>query len=183
MKSLIMLARCKLSSRVNQIYREAFFDDPAFPQRELAAAIASKVFYYLEEYEESLRLALEAGDKFNINEKSQYVETLIHKCIDKYIEKRVQIFDQKDDSVKIDEKMEGVINKMFDRCFQDGQLNQAIGIALESRRLDMIREAIEKSNDLEASLSYTYTISENIIKSKALRNEILRMLLLIYEQR
>jgi len=36
----------------------------------LAASIASKVFYFLEEYEESLRLALEAGDKFDINEKS-----------------------------------------------------------------------------------------------------------------
>lgn len=98
---------------------EAFFDDPTFPQRELAASIASKVFYYLEEYEESLRLALEAGDKFDLNEKSQYVETLIHKCIDKYIEKRVAIFDQKDESVKIDDKMEAVINKMFDRCFYD----------------------------------------------------------------
>jgi 26S proteasome regulatory subunit N2 len=83
----------------------------------LAASIASKVFYYLEEYEESLRLALEAGDKFDLNEKSQYVETLIHKCIDRYIEKRVQIFDHKQEGIIVDNKMEGVINKMFDRCF------------------------------------------------------------------
>jgi len=62
-------------------------------------------------------------------------------------------------------------------------LNQAIGIALESRRLDKIKEAIERSNDLEAKLSYTFTIAQNIIKSKDLRNEILRLLLLIYEQR
>jgi 26S proteasome regulatory subunit N2 len=40
------------------------------------------VFYYLEEYEESLRLALEAGSRFDLNERTQYVETLIHKCID-----------------------------------------------------------------------------------------------------
>ncbi len=75
------------------------------------------MFYYLEEYEESLRLALEAGDKFDLNERSQYVETLIHKCIDKYIEKRVAIFDRKEEGIEIDAKMEGVINKMFDRCF------------------------------------------------------------------
>jgi len=43
----------------------------------------------LEEYEEALRLALEAGEKFDLNERSQYVETLLNKCIDKYIEKRV----------------------------------------------------------------------------------------------
>jgi 26S proteasome regulatory subunit N2 len=71
------------------LYSEALIDEPSFPEKELAASIASKVFYYLEEYEESLRLALEAGEKFDLNERSQYVETLIHKCIDKYIEKRV----------------------------------------------------------------------------------------------
>jgi 26S proteasome regulatory subunit N2 len=102
---------------LTNFYSEAFFDDPSFPQRELAASIASKVFYYLEEYEESLRLALEAGDKFNLLEKSQYVETLIHKCIDKYIEKRVQIYDSNDSTVVIDPKMEQVINRMFEKCF------------------------------------------------------------------
>lgn len=50
--------------------------------------MASKVFYYLEEYDEALRLALDAGDKFNLNDKSKYVETLIHKCIDSYIVKK-----------------------------------------------------------------------------------------------
>ena len=100
-------------------FSEAYVDDPTFPQRDLAASLASKVFYYLEEYEEALRLALEAGDKFNLNEKSQYVETLVHKCIDKYIEKRVAKIDRKEENVEIDGKMENVINKMFDRCYED----------------------------------------------------------------
>lgn len=176
----MMSAKCRRDS-VNQIFREAFFDDPTFPQRELAASIASKVFYYLEEYEESLRLALEAGDKFDLNERSQYVETLIHKCIDRYIERKVQIFEQKLEGVVIDAKMEGVINKMFDRCFNDGQYNQAIGIALESRRLDKIRESIERSNDVEQKLGYTFTIAQTQVKSKTFRTEILRLLILIYE--
>jgi len=134
-------------------------DDSSFPQRDLAASIASKVFYYLEEYEEALRLALEAGDKFDLNERSQYVETLVHKCIDKYIEKRVAIVDRKEPGIEIDAKMEGVITKMFERCYQDQQFNQAIGVALESRRLDKVREAIEKSRDIEDKLSYTFTIA------------------------
>lgn len=157
-------------------------DDTHFPQRELAASIASKVFYYLEEYEEALRLALEAGEKFNLNERSQYVETLVHKCIDKYIEKRVAIVDRKEEGVAIYPKMENVINRMFDRCFEDGQFNQAIGVALESRRLDKMREAIEKSHDIEEKLGYTFTIALNIVKSnKEFRNQILRHLLAIYE--
>ena len=55
--------------------------------------------------------------------------------------------------------MESVINKMFDRCFYDNQFNQAIGIALESRRLDKVKESIEKSNDVVAKLGYTFTIA------------------------
>ena len=118
-----MSQRCKLisdESFVNQIIcSEAYVDDPGFPQKDLAASLASKVFYYLEEYEEALRLALEAGEKFDLNERSQYVETLVHKCIDKYIEKRVAIVDRKEEGIQIDPKMEGVITKMFDRCYQD----------------------------------------------------------------
>ena len=51
------------------VYREALKDEDNFPEKNLAASIASKVFYYLEEYEESLRLALEAGNKFDLNER------------------------------------------------------------------------------------------------------------------
>lgn len=147
----------------------------------MAASIASKVFYYLEEYEESLRLALEAGDKFDLNAKDQYTETLVHKCIDNYIERRVQQIDNKNEQVVIDRKMESVVNRMFDNCFRDDRTNQAIGIALESRRLDIIKASIEKASDVEEKLAYTFTIAQNIVKSKSFRNEILRLLLLIYE--
>jgi 26S proteasome regulatory subunit N2 len=140
-------------------------DDDSFPQRELAASIASKVFYYLEEYEEALRLALAAGDKFNLNERSQYVETLVHKCIDKYVEKRVAIVDRKEEGVVVDPKMENVVERMLLRCYDDGQFNQAIGVALEARRLDKVREAIESSNDIEDKLSYAFTIAQNIVRS------------------
>ena len=64
--------------------------------------MASKVFYYLEEFDESLRLALEAGDMFDLNEKSLYVETLINKCIDRYIKLRQDIVENKDGAPAID---------------------------------------------------------------------------------
>lgn len=77
----------------------------------------------MEEYEEALRLALVAGDRFNLMEKSQYVDTLISKCVDEYIALRIRVYDKKDTSVKVDPKMEEVINRMFDRCFDDGEFN------------------------------------------------------------
>jgi 26S proteasome regulatory subunit N2 len=68
---------------------ESLMDEESFPEKQLAASIASKVFYYLQEHDEALRLALEAGDRFDITRDDLYTETLVHKCIDLYITKRV----------------------------------------------------------------------------------------------
>jgi len=141
---------------------ESFVENPQFPERALAASVASKVFYYLEEFDESLRLALEAGDMFDLHTKNQYVDTLINKCIDRYIKLRQEIVDAKSNqqTVQIDPKMEIVIDKMFKRCITDKKYKQAIGIALESRRLDKVKEAIEISNEqVEENLGYTFTIA------------------------
>jgi 26S proteasome regulatory subunit N2 len=107
-----------------------------------------------------LRLALAAGDLFDITSKSEYVETLIckrcllpvfvcpsvelvlyffsllhtAKCIDKYVELRTQ-----SEPAEIDPRMEEVMERMFQRCYTDGCYNHAIGIALDSRRLDKVQ--------------------------------------------
>lgn len=78
---------------------ESLMDEESFPEKQLAASIASKVFYYLQEHDEALRLALEAGDRFDISHDTLYTETLVHKCIDLYIQKRVAIVDHNDQTV------------------------------------------------------------------------------------
>ena len=102
---------------------ETLADEPAFPEKELACSVASKVLYYLEEYEEALILALKSGEKFNLNERSKYVDTLIAKCIDDYISIKTKQYEDPELVCEIDPKMEDVINKMFDRCFNDGQFS------------------------------------------------------------
>lgn len=89
-------------------------DEEDFPQRELAASVASKVFYHLEEYEDALSSALDAGSMFDITQETQYVQTLVHKCIDSYTVKRVAIVEKKDESVKIDPKMEAIVDRKFE---------------------------------------------------------------------
>lgn len=49
---------------------------------------------------------------------------------------------------KIDERLEAVVERMFERCFTEGQFKQAIGIALETRRLDVVEKAILKGRNL-----------------------------------
>ena len=78
----------KLHSIVDQFWAEisdavplieSLSEDTTFPQRDLAASLASKCFFHLEEYSDALRLAMAAGKYFDVNCKSQYVETLIGK--------------------------------------------------------------------------------------------------------
>ena len=42
----------------------------------------------------------------------------------------------------IDPKLESIVNRMFKRCFEDREYKQAIGIALETRRNDILQKAI-----------------------------------------
>jgi len=114
-----------------------------------------QVFYYLEQLGESLTFALGAGQKFDVSSKSEYVETLISKGIDQYIALRVQLLESKpalSDEAKatlIDPRLEVLVERMFQRCFADGEYKQALGIALETRRLDHLRTAITVSGMLQ----------------------------------
>lgn len=64
---------------------EALYEDESFPERELAALVASKVYYHLQEYNESMVLALGAGKLFKLDNGGEYEETIIAKCVDTFI--------------------------------------------------------------------------------------------------
>jgi len=50
----------------------------------LAALVASKVYFNLGSFEDSLNFALEAGDMFDVSERSEFVQMIINHCIDQY---------------------------------------------------------------------------------------------------
>lgn len=62
--------------------REALCEDESFPERQLASLLAAKVYYHLQEYNESMVFALGAGKLFNIEEGGEFEETIIckNKC-------------------------------------------------------------------------------------------------------
>ena len=64
---------------------EALYEDTSFPERELAALVAAKVYYHLGEYNESMVFALHAGTQFDLGRKGEFEDTIISKCIDTYI--------------------------------------------------------------------------------------------------
>lgn len=76
---------------------------------------------------------------------------LLAKCIDHYTKLRVENAELPEDEEKksIDPRLEGIVNKMFLRCLDDHKYKQAIGIALETRRLDMFEKTILESVSIQ----------------------------------
>ena len=198
---------------------ETLYEDDSFQRRDLAAVVASKVFYHLEELDDALKYALGAGELFDVSDKSEYVETLVAKCIDEYIAQKQNEYNQThkshtkpitlataaspsttDDSTTaattaasasssvvvaaatpIDPRLVTVVERMFQRCYDDGQYHQALGIAIESKRLDQVKQAIRLSPDTRAMLSYAYQLSQSLVLSHGFRQQLLETLVELYE--
>ncbi|RKF62571.1 26S proteasome non-ATPase regulatory subunit 1-like protein A [Erysiphe neolycopersici] len=64
---------------------ETLYEDKDFSERQLAALVLAKVYYHLQEYDDSMTFALGAGDLFQFDNHGEFEETIISKCIDTYI--------------------------------------------------------------------------------------------------
>ena len=205
----------EIATAISQIWE--FADDDSFDGKEIAAALASKVFFHLEAYEDALKLALSAGKYFDLNQKNEYVETLIAKAIDEYIALRngnaedspfgFVIEDNEgpvtsstgdmDESngplaksltsisaVEIDARLEAIVERMFERCFADEAYFQAIGIAIEARRIDKVGESVARCKSEEQKailLKYILNTAIDIIGSRSFRLEVIQTIINLFE--
>ena len=243
---------------------EALYEDTQFPERELAALVAAKVYYNLQEYNESMMFALGAGALFNIEHEGEFEETIISKCVDTYIalsdapstadpsqpstqlntafpvttngasstsaslasptmpfsqatlpsksllsrQDSTTTFDPSAQNVNqpipgslhpsiaeqrgILPSLQEVIERLFERCFQERRYRQVVGIAVEARNFDVLRRAIlrasrdEKSTpkpsknkvgQAEELLEYLLGICMDVVQERGLRQELLRLIL------
>ncbi|CAG0919675.1 unnamed protein product [Notodromas monacha] len=215
----------EISEHIEKI--EVLYEDKNFSHRNLAALVASKVFYHLGSYQDSLYFALGAAGLFDVNSSSQYVTTIVAKCIDHYTKLRLvkiakekkalgKAFDdgnfvitgqpelipsesvmltlsgldggRKMDAISrpmnpnepVDPRLEQIVDRMFQRCFDHGQFKQALGIALETRRMDVFEKSILSSDDVLGMLSYAFKVTMSLIDERQFRNEVLRTLVNLY---
>ncbi|XP_065075049.1 26S proteasome non-ATPase regulatory subunit 1 [Ochlerotatus camptorhynchus] len=168
----------EISEAVEKI--EILHEDKGFAQHDLAALVASKVYYHLGSFEDSLTYALGAGDLFDVNARNEYVDTIIAKCIDHYTHLRVQLAENPTKAKAIDARLEAIVNRMIQRCLDDGQSRQALGIALETRRMDVVESSIMKADDIPGMLAYAFQITMSLIQNRAFRNTVLRCLVGLY---
>ncbi|KAL8698409.1 MAG: hypothetical protein Q9201_006585 [Fulgogasparrea decipioides] len=244
---------------------EALYEDPSFPERELAALVAAKVYYNLQEYNESMIFALAAGKLFNLDHEGEFEDTIISKCVDTYIAlsgsapannvnqpppqlttafpstangassisaslaspttpfsqstlPSKSLLSRQDSSTTFDPAMQAnghvtlpgalpasiasqasvqkqlhsIIDGLFERCFRSGSYRQVIGIAVEARRLDVLRRAILRASEDEKRqrkddggnlirgqelMEYVLEICMNVVQERGFRNELLRLVL------
>lgn len=58
------------------------------------------------------------------------------------------------------------------RCLRDGQFEQAVGVALETRRLDMLEKAIKTAPDTSDILKYALNVCQRLIIQRGFRREV-----------
>ncbi|KAF2088798.1 26S proteasome regulatory complex, non-ATPase subcomplex, Rpn2/Psmd1 subunit [Saccharata proteae CBS 121410] len=257
----------EVAGSVGQI--EALYEDESFPERELAALVAAKVYYQLQEYNESMVFALGAGKLFSIDNPGEFEDTIVAKCVDTYIAISAMYnppvpastagqpppqlttafpttangsastaasmtspttpFSQstlpsksllsREDSSAFDPSVPGggnagvpgahpspltlprtaqknlqtVIKRLFESCYEVGAYQQVVGIAIEARNLEVLRETILRASQEEKKqgkkpassgpgkseelMEYILDICMNVVQERGLRNEILRLIL------
>ncbi|KAI9591906.1 armadillo-type protein [Syncephalis fuscata] len=164
--SIVNLFWSEIADHIAKI--ELLHEDEGFAHRALAALVASKVYYYLGEYDESLSFALGASDLFDSAANTEYTETLTAKAIEKYIELR-------SNNAEMDQRLADIVQRMFVRCFDEGEYKQAIGVALESQHIDYLEETITKGNTPNL-LPYILEVCMTLVQNVEFRNAVLGLL-------
>ncbi|XP_078443197.1 26S proteasome non-ATPase regulatory subunit 1 homolog A-like [Wolffia australiana] len=177
--SLIHLFWPEISTSVPTI--ESLYEDEEFEQRHLAALVASKVFYYLGELNDSLAYALGAGPLFDVSDVSDYANTLLAKALDEYASLKSKSLKSNEEAVKIDPRLEAIVERMLNKCISDEKYQQAMGMAIECRRLDKLEETIMRSENIHSALAYCINLSHTFVNHREYRSEVLKLLVKIYQ--
>lgn len=159
---------------------EDLYEDESFEKRSLAALVISKVYYNLGDFEASVKYSLFAGNEFNIEEQSQYIETIVSQCINLYNSLSTKKFNG--ESVEIDPRLTGIFERMLDKCIKANEFKLALGISLESFRLDIVESILKNqiSTDEENALNlinYVLICSNTVIENTAFRTQVLNSLI------
>lgn len=221
--------------------------------------MASKVYYHLQEYNESMAFALGAGKHFKLDRAGEFEETIISKCVDTFIALSANrdptlaaaskpaeldttfaqtegaasmsasltspvtpfsqsvlpsksLLSRQDTNASFDplqgsfvgaegspesiiqqrglqKQLNSIIERLFEKCFQEKRYRQVVGIAVEARNLDILRRVIlrasgdekdakgEATKATEELMDYVLDICMSVVQERGLRNEILKLIL------
>lgn len=97
------------------------------------------MYYHLEEYSDAVNYALDSGEHFDLTTRNQYTDTLVGKCIDRYVSERQKNMETKaPEKIEINHKLEEIIEKIFQKSIGEREYRLGLGVALDARRLDKV---------------------------------------------
>ncbi|MCQ2817937.1 MAG: HEAT repeat domain-containing protein [archaeon] len=161
---------------------KTFYTNNEIPSHHLKIAlILSKLYYHLEDYESAINWALESGDYFNSAEKSLYKTTLLQKILDKYISlKKQKFFAKEGENVIIEEKIQNIIDNIFNQCLRNKEVFQAIDFCLESYDIKRLSNAVESTPNVIDNLKFLYQMADDFIINKEYKSAIFDEILKLY---
>jgi len=159
---------------------ENLAEDDKFPARDTAAALASKCLFHLEEYDDATRLALSAGDYFDVEGSSAYSRAIVGRCLETYVSLRGgQVEGTAEEKPELDPRLERVVERMFSNCYATKNYKRAIGMALEAKRLDKLTEAITLSAPNQRTM-LSYTLQNVSTQPSKFRQQVMSTLIRLY---
>ena len=58
------------------------------------------------------------------------------------------------------------------RCQREGAYSQAVGIALDARRLDQVEEIVQQSGHSRTLIEYVIHVTQNLVVNRAFRESV-----------
>ncbi|KAJ9661094.1 proteasome regulatory particle base subunit [Coniosporium apollinis] len=93
----------------------------------------------------------------------------------------------------VQKNLQAIIRRIFESCYQEGSYRQVVGIAIEARNLEVLREVILRASQDEKQqgkrpsngapgkseelIEYILDICMNVVEERSLRNAILQLIL------
>eukprot|EP00667_Euglena_gracilis_P003081 EG_transcript_3086 len=178
-----------INSQVTEIWSQAslllgtieqLYEEPAFPSRELAALVASKIYYHLAVYEDALHFALRAGPLFDISETSDYVCCIVGKCLDKYTKLK-----QAGESPEVPlEKLYNAVVDAWSFSKDFAQLKEVVGLTMSSRRLDLLERALRQNLNTDHGsglLKYCLDMAIQHVYDREFRQSVIKLLVELFQ--
>ena len=94
---------------------------------------------------------------------------------------------------KVQKALKGIVNGLFKSCYETGAYRQVVGIAVEARNMEVLKEAITRcardekgskgkkhasmAGQTEELMEYVLDICMNVVQERGLRNDMLKLIL------
>lgn len=143
-----------------------------------------QIFYYLGDLQEAQAYALGAGALFDVDSPSAFERTILDSCLDAYVAARAGLAGDEpgDAPASLDPRLAATVQRVLDRCLADGQHEQAVGIALEARRLDVLAAAVLAAADPPTLLAHALDAGARTVVERGFRRRALATLVGLYKR-